>query len=64
MNIVIIWQPEDVVVVAKDNNINITLEQAERWLKINEKGLRDIFTQYGNEVLSDAIYGVDWSQFL
>lgn len=64
MKIVIVWQLDDVIAAAENNGIHITMKQAEEWLKINEKGLRDVFTQHGNEVLSESIYGVDWSQFL
>lgn len=51
---VVRWCAEDVIAAAERNGVSLTEEQAEKWLKKNERWFKDVLTEYGNEVLASV----------
>lgn len=49
------WSTEDVIGIAKENGVDMTEEQAERWWAENEKSFEERLVEFGNEVLSYMI---------
>lgn len=48
------WCIDDIIGIAKDNGIEMTPQQAEKWWKKNENWFRNALVEYGNEVLANA----------
>jgi len=45
------WSAEDVVNAFENHGKEITLAQAEQWLKAKERGFTESMTENGNEIL-------------
>lgn len=48
------WCTDDIIGIAKDNGIEMTPQQAERWWKKNENWFKNALVEYGNEVLENV----------
>lgn len=48
------WCTDDIIGIAKDNEVEMTPQQAEQWWKKNENWFRNALVEYGNEVLANA----------
>ena len=52
---VVRWMPEDIMAIAEGKGISMTREEAERWFKDHENGIKQTLTEIGNEMLSDLL---------
>lgn len=48
------WSTDDIIGIAKEKGIALTLQQAERWWEKNESWFKNALVEYGNEILENA----------
>lgn len=48
------WTAEDVVAIAEERGVTMTVEQAEAWWAKNEIWFQNLLVERGNEILSEA----------
>lgn len=53
------WLVDDIIMAAKADGVNLTVEQATHWWLTEGKGFREALTQTGNEMLRS----VDWEGY-